>query len=463
MPLVAWLARGSARWRERFLFFGVYSSVIGDSTNVNFFSMESYRGPDRGFELSLTDLVLLPLLTCLGRRRARLPGVIWCGLAYLGCCLIGTAEAPMKLVAFFTLFKVLKLYLLFYIVARLLAEGTDWRAIPRAYVAIALTVAFIAVRQKYLMGLYRIPGPFDHSNTIPLYLNLILGVILLWLAADRPRSGWTPAGLLGCLGILFAIAATQSRAGIALSMMVTGGSLCISNLFYPSRQVRGLTALVILLVALGAVKVADTLIERIRSAPEASELAREEFNYAADLMAADRTFGVGLNSFSLVLTNDSRYNEHIVVMANEEQAGVCHHIYRLTAAELGRPGLAALLYLYAYMLWLNAWGFLRLPNPARALLAGAFLGSLALHLSGFLEWAFRISPVAYQYCFSSAMTAGLWGRYARANKGVNQGVSKGVNKGVNKEIDRRVDPGVNKGIDQGVDQALAQEDGGHGR
>lgn len=414
MPVVAWLARSSMHWRNRLLTAGVYSSVIGDSTNVNFFSMESYRGPDRGFEMSLTDLILLPMLLALGRQKVRLPwGAGLVGAAYLVACLWGTLLAPSPLLATFTLFKVLKLYLLYYICARLLAEGCDWRCFARAYLAIAWTVTLIGLRQKYLLGIYRIPGPFDHSNTIPLYLNLILGVLLMALVCQPPRGWQAVLGFGGCLGILVSIAATQSRAGIALSLMVTGGSLLLANLLYPSGRVRGLTLVVLLAVLLGGLKVADTLIERIRSAPEASEQAREEFNVAADMMAAERTWGVGLNCFSLVLTEDSHFNEHIVVMANEEQAGVCHHIYRLTAAELGRPGLLAFALMIGYFVLLNLRGLFRLRSPARALAGGLLLGSLALHLSGFLEWAFRISPVAYQYTFSCALAAGLWGAETR--------------------------------------------------
>ena len=39
----------------------IFSTAMGDMANINFISMELYRGPDRGFEINLTDLILLCL------------------------------------------------------------------------------------------------------------------------------------------------------------------------------------------------------------------------------------------------------------------------------------------------------------------------------------------------------------------------------------------------------------------
>ena len=44
------------------------STALGDLANINFVSMEGYRGPDRGFEVSLSDLVALGLVGSLRLR-----------------------------------------------------------------------------------------------------------------------------------------------------------------------------------------------------------------------------------------------------------------------------------------------------------------------------------------------------------------------------------------------------------
>jgi O-antigen ligase len=126
-------------------------------------------------------------------------------------------------------------------------------------------------------------------------------------------------------------------------------------------------------------------------------MARDEFNIAADKMAHDNIFGVGLNNFSHVLTITPKYNEHIEVMKNEEQAGVAHHIYLLTAAEMGYAGLLVFLVIIARFVFI-AFRFFRSSKSIEGSLAfGIGLGFCALHASGFLEWALRITPVTYMF------------------------------------------------------------------
>ncbi len=173
------------------------------------------------------------------------------------------------------------------------------------------------------------------------------------------------------------------------------------------QRVQALALLVAILGGLGGLKALHTIIVRFQTAPPASEEAREEFNYAAQLMLADRPWtGVGVNCFSYVLTREARYNGHIVVMANEEEAGVAHHIYRLTAAEMGYPGL-----FFFCLFWLRAWwrplrtGLTRHNDSALLLLAFP-LGFQTLYLVGFLEWAYRLSPVIYLYTMLAGVSSG---------------------------------------------------------
>jgi O-antigen ligase len=158
----------------------------------------------------------------------------------------------------------------------------------------------------------------------------------------------------------------------------------------------------------GGVKSADTILERFQSAPEESALARKEFEAAAVWMIYDRPLeGVGLNNFSYVLTVPSKYREHFKTMAGEKQAGVAHHIYLLTAAEMGYPGLIVLVIVLGRFAWLagrHAWGARSLEGT---LLFGFFLGLCALHAVGFLEWTLRITPVSYLFVICCGICVAL--------------------------------------------------------
>ena len=265
------------------------------------------------------------------------------------------------------------------------------------------------LKQKYLEGLYRIHGPLDHSNGIPLYSNLIIPVLLLWGLTDR-RLSRAQAGLtiLASLGLVFAVVATQSRAGTVLSGACVLGALGVANLRASSRRVSFTTAFVLLCVVGGGAMAADTIIRRFKEAPESSEQARHEFNDAARLMAQDHTFGVGLNSFSRVLTDEPRYNQFMEVMKGEEQAGVAHHIYWLTAAETGYPGLVVFVIVIGRFAWLAGWSAWRHRQYFEGiLLAGSLLGFCALHAQGTLEWGLRITPITFVFTVACATVAGV--------------------------------------------------------
>lgn len=390
----------------------VFSTVLGDLANINFCSMESYRGPDRGFEVSLTDLLAAGLgLSLLFQKRGRLQwrpfNGIWI-LMVAGWAVLCSALAPQPLTASFTLFKIVKLTLLYALGVNLLGPLVPQRHFMSGVFGIGALITTLAVKQKYLDGYYRIQGPFDHSNTIPIYLMQILPLALVWGLCNRSLSRLSAVAWLLCtLGMTFAIAATQSRAGLAtvgLSLLVC---LLMANRRAPGLRVVLSSGLVAMLCLAGAAKAADTVLERFRSAPKASEEAREEFNLSARLMAQDRLTGVGLNSFSHVLTRESRYNSHIVVMANEEQSGVAHHIYLLTAAETGWFGLALCLIVLLRFWLLALWGGLAGRRLHSLLLFALAVGLGAVHLLGFLEWALRISPVCYQLTLVSALAVSL--------------------------------------------------------
>ena len=71
VPLMAGLALWRPRWRVWLLAALVFSTALGDMANINFLSLETYRGPDRGFEVNLTDLIAVALAIVLVVRHAR--------------------------------------------------------------------------------------------------------------------------------------------------------------------------------------------------------------------------------------------------------------------------------------------------------------------------------------------------------------------------------------------------------
>ena len=421
------LAQSNRRYLGWLLALATFLTMVTNSTRIHFISMEDYRGPDRGFEVTLTDLIFLAVFPLVASKR----GVKWFpynSLPLLGyglCCFIATLKAPVPIYAWFTFYKLLKLYFVYWVAANSFRAGLTMEHMAHAYLGIGTWMTFLALKQKYLFGMYRIKGPFDHSNTIPMYVILVLPVLYLWASCNPRLPRWKSLwGIFASLGLMFAVLATQSRAGLVLCglslLMVVG----LSNLRFPSRRVRLLTLAIMTLAFLGGLKALGTIINRFETAPEESEMARTEFNIAADLMAKDNFFGVGLNSFSYVLTTEERYNGHIKVMANEEQAGVAHHIYRLTAAEMGYPGLVFFVLVWAGFwirpLWVGRQG----RGLPATLLLGFPIGFQALYLIGFLEWAFRLTPVIYLYTIQAGVASALADEVASGAPRLRKSLSK---------------------------------------
>jgi O-antigen ligase len=403
------------RFRLWLLSFLYFTPVIGEMININYYSMETYRGPDRGFEVNLTDLmvwgIVLGLLVKERKKLTWLPFNSVPLFLFFLACISSTVVAPLKLVSLFTLWKFAKLYLVYWCIYNLLSPkmGISFNQVAYGMIGIGYVMLYFALKQKYLEGYYRIHGPFDHSNTIPIFLFQMIPVLMLWAITDRRVPRWQSAlALLSAFGATFAIVATQSRAGAILIGCAIVAILGFANIRNRSKRSIVVSLIFALVAVAGIAKAADTFIDRFKNAPKASEEARDEFNHAARLMMADKPFtGVGLNNFSRVLTVETKYNSHIVVMANEEQAGVAHHIYLLTGAEMGYTGLFLYLLCMGRFWFLALYYGLRFRTVESVYLIGFFIGFGCFHVVGFLEWAFRISPVTYFVAVNSGVIAAL--------------------------------------------------------
>ena len=386
----------------------IFFTVLGAHGSLNLVSRELYRGPDRGFEFTAADLVcwalIVAIVTRFPRRIKWFPLNSWLLLLFfLNACLLAVIASEPLFTAF-SLWKCVRIFCLYWCTVNCLRLGTNRRYVWLGYAGAASVITVLALQQKFLFHIYRVNGPFDHSNTIPLYANLILPVLLIWGLCDRQLPLWKSVlSIALSLGLLFAVICTFSRAGIAFAAGSFVCALLWANVRSSSMRVRTATAVLSVLMAAGTLRVAGPIISRIQTAPKASETARDEFNYAARLMLLDHPFGVGLNNFSYVLTTHAGYRQHFAAMKNEEQSGVCHHIYWLTAAETGYLGLALYLAVVVRFCWSALRGAMRNKSIHGTLLFGVFLGFGALQASGFYEWAFRLTPVLQLFAIQSAV------------------------------------------------------------
>lgn len=410
MPVLCTASIASRAARQWILTALIYSTVL--KISVNFAYLEGYRGPDRGYEVHMTDL----LMVCLGCGLLRhwktlswLPFNTLPQLAFAGLAVLSAYEPTASFHAGFTILRLFKGIALYWIVFNFARNEDALPAIWWAFTAILLTEFGFAFKQKYVDRLYRVNGTFDHSNTIPAYLLLIMPMLMAWVLYGERLALWQRAiSVIAVLGGAFSIAATMSRFGLAmmgLTMILVVGRLILAK---PTRINLGFVGVLTAILSVGATMALDNYIDRFLNAPKESAESRDEFNVAADKMARDRVFGIGINCFSQVMTVKHRYHAHIKHMAYEASAGVCHHIYRLTMAELGYIGLAAFMLILTRFFVPMAWqvsGAIR--SLEQALLYGLVIGFFALHGIGLFEWVFRLTPVGNMFLITSAIGVAL--------------------------------------------------------
>src|SRR5260370_10269278 len=151
-------------------------------------------------------------------------------LFFVTACLLA-AVAPEPLFTAFSLWKCLRIFCLYWCTVNCLRLGTHRRYVWLGYAGAAAVITAMAFEQKFLLGIYRVNGPFDHSNTVPLYANLILPVLLIWALCDKELPlRWAVLSIVLCFGLLFAVLCTFSRAGMAFSGGCVVGALGWANL-----------------------------------------------------------------------------------------------------------------------------------------------------------------------------------------------------------------------------------------
>ena len=435
VPLMALGAALSARIRGWLVTALIAASCLDVTATINFFWIEIYRGSARGFEITLTDLIALALVLALivrfpERVRWWPYNSLWMGLYFALACLSFTMVDSQPILTGFALWKLVRIYLVYWCVYNCLATGVPLVAILRGMVIIAVVFIATATKEKYIDGIYRVRGTLYHPNSLSSYLLPVMPFLAFWgLGQRRPASPSALALVLLSLCVGLVVIVSQSRVGLTLMLVMIPTVLLLANRWRRVLATRVVSGVVMGLLILAAMRGADTVWDRFVNAPQVSGAGRLELNETARLMMKDHPFlGIGLNQYSHLATVRPEYRAHLVIMANDERQGVVHHMYWLTAAEMGIPGLLVYLIIIGRF-WLLAVRYAwRRGSFESLLLAGYMLGVGAVHLQALYEWVLRQTSVAYMFVIMSAMCAylGECERAARATLKRRPGFESGA-------------------------------------
>ncbi|MGV3526668.1 MAG: O-antigen ligase family protein [Candidatus Sericytochromatia bacterium] len=378
--------------------------------DINFVSMEWYRGTAKGFEISLVDLLALGMLGALWleRRRFKLtpwpPGstLFW---LYFACSALSVVNAAEPVFVGFELFKMLRMYLLFWVFSHWIQHPRELQWFLRGIAVAMLYIFYEMLNQKYRLGMWQAKGPFPHQNSLVMYVNLFNCLLFSYVLNQKRAQVLNSLFWLGLLGVgMLCTVFTFSRGG--LMFLALGLGLVFAFSYTPGQiSLRKTAMLMLALLACGAIgwKASDSISERFETAPEESMEVRQVLAIAALRMVADKPLGVGLNQFGLKINPPYPYGDHIPRKEvrsedeEEEKGGLVETVYLMIAAECGWHSLG----LYLLLLWGFCFRAFRLFFKARdpvykSLALGLAAGLSATYLESCFEWVLKQSNNFYQ-------------------------------------------------------------------
>ncbi len=378
----------------------------------------NYRGVDRGFAVTVPDLLFFGFLAWMMagglREKIRwLPfnSIPWFLLIIVsGFSLIGSIE---PLYGLFTIHKFIRCWILYLVIVNLVRDRADVMAVLTALAACVVFEGCNVLWAKYITKevVARSLGTFRHPNTLAMFTDLILPLLMGSLMAGalirKQRILFSAALLLGFVAVLF----TKSRAAMILLPMSLGTVALISVAMRPTGRKFGILLIGVAAIGIITLLALPRLIKRFESAPKESAETRGYFNDAAKAMANENLFGVGINLFSHSLAESDYYwyvypdktevddpEAFRETTQGQSRLGTAHHIYWLYAAETGYPGLLAFLLHTGLFSAYNLIYFLREKDHLfKSILLGMLVGTTIHHLHGVLEWIFRQTEVQYLY------------------------------------------------------------------
>jgi len=395
------------KWIEKTIFF-LFVFFTCEMVDINFVSMESYRGTSKGFEFGMVDISMyIILLLSLNRSQQYKivnfpPGSILYFLYFL-CSLLSIVHADVYMYSAFEVSKMLRMYIYFWVAYNYIQEEAQFETLIQSLGIIICYIFFSVLKQKYLLGMFQSMGPFPHQNSLTMYIS-VLGSIALSRVLNKKEIN-APLWFLLFSMCAFCVLSTLSRAGLALFSLNCAIVFFISMLLKDKEQKevrtrKWIIVLIMPIVASAALyKAADSIIERFTTAPEESKITRILLAQSAVKMANENIFGVGLNNFGHKINDPYPYGAHIPVeiSRNGEKRGLVETAYLMIAAEAGWPTLTIFICMLIYFYIKNIINLIRMKNsPLRYICVAICAALTQIYLQTTLEWVIKQTNNFYQ-------------------------------------------------------------------
>lgn len=390
---------------EKFLWF-LLIFFTAYMVDINFASMETFRGTSRGFEVGMVDIIVFSLLAVIigrkGQHPLRLPPGTFLYTLYFFFSFLSILNSDLVIVSFFEIWKMIRMYIFFFVVYNMIRsfEELDYIMLFISYVVIFITL--IVLKQKYIDGIFQCAGPFPHQNSLVMYMIIAGSLLLAYLINNEKIKLYYWLPVFGAASI--DIISTLSRGGLAIFGFAIIIVFFFSYLNQMSLRKLGITMLFLLGGSAVLYKASDSIIERFETAPEESANVRVVLAIAAQNMANDKIFGIGLNNFGLKINPPYPYGNHIPRKDDWEKGGLVETIYLSIAAESGWHNMIIFLIFIFTMYFKNYRNYRKMKyHPYRFIPIGLMGGLLAIYIQSTLEWVLKQTNNFYQLMFMFAL------------------------------------------------------------
>lgn len=412
VPLGIASARTNKRIEKAVYF--LYIFLTTEEITINFISREFFKGTSRGLEVGIVDLIGLILYSLIAMRaakhppRAVPPGAPIYFVLFAFCLISITNSAPSYVLhSFFEIWKMVRMYLYFWINYNYIVVYSQYDTIIYSIRAIIFYISYHVLRQKYVMGLWQAKGPFPHQNSLVMYMIIFNSIVLAYVLNKKKKIKlfwWIISFSLGSLCIV----STFSRAGMVCFVLSCMVIVMLSFTRNINPRKLGVTILIMLVGLLGALRSMDSIVRRFQSAPEESANTRKLLAVAAVKMANDKTLGVGLNNFGVKINPPYSYSSHIEGVTEETRGGLVETIYLSYAAETGWHTMVVYFVLLFYFYFKNLSNFVKYRSSDYIWLPIGLAGGLmGIYLESALEWVLKQSNNFYQLMLCFAMIGSM--------------------------------------------------------
>jgi O-antigen ligase len=407
----------------------VWATCEPMKVGINFVSREFYRANTRGFEVTLADLCAGVLLGFMLLKRTEyplrwfpplaIPTLLYLLAGFVSWTLAG-ASLPVPLAAvrvpyerfevglypLFELFKIMRGYLLFWVIVNYARSEAAARDLLRGIAVAVLYMGYLTITSRYLHGIHRVQATLGHPNSLATYMAMLGSFSFAFVLYSRK---WMSSMLWGSLALLSTISVilTISRGGLAA--LLTGVWINALALLPRHLNLKNMALLLVSVLMAGALLAVamDTLAGRfVGEQDAASDMAyRGKYNDQAKLMARDHPFGIGLGNFSAL--SWAQYAER--VDPDLPPGTPAHNNWYLTLGEMGWPGVIALGLLWARYFLLLIPFYVRGKKDLLSTLALAGCTSIIVnHIQSLLQLGYRQTPMFFMTMIFMGLGVAAW-------------------------------------------------------